>query len=172
MFGLDQNVLARAVELKRAGQASDRPVEAAVQAQRRARRGIELDVLHALLQDPGSLSETEGFITPEDFRDPLCATVARWVWAGGSGFPEEPAAAALVRELSLPVEGEFRWRETARGGARRMVIRRLEEQKREEQERSLRASDSSAQAEAVRVIVELSRQIEEQKRSMTDRTVG
>src|SRR5439155_8035536 len=76
VFGLDPQVLARAVELRRAGAVSGRPVAAAVEAGRRARYGLEVDVLRALLQDRASLAEAEGRIGPEDLADPACAAVA------------------------------------------------------------------------------------------------
>jgi hypothetical protein len=165
VFGLEPEVLARAVALQKGGQVSERPIQAAVQAQRRFQRGVEVDVLHALLQDRGSFAETEGHVDPKDFRDPLCAEVAQWLWAGGIGFPEGADAAALVRELSLTPEADYHWREQARGGVRKLVIRRLKEQRRQAQEGLRRAATASEQTQLLENVRDLSRDIEELERS-------
>ena len=171
VFGLDPQVLARAVELRRAGAVSGRPVAAAVEAGRRARYGLEVDVLRALLQDRASLAEAEGRIGPEDFADPACAAVARWLWEGGEGFPEDPEAAALARELTLPAAGDFRWREQARGGVHQLVIRRLKRQRRDAQERLRRSTAAAEQVSLLRTVQDLSREIEDLERSLRDLAV-
>ncbi len=168
VFGLEAGVLARAVEFRRQGQVSDRPVEAAVAAQRRARQGVEVDVLRALLQDRGSFAETDGQVGPGDFRDPVCARVAHWLWEDGQGFPDDPDAASLVRELSLPPEGEYRWREQARGGVRQLVIRRLKDQRKQAQERLRRAASATEQNTLLEMVRDLSRDIEDHERSLRD----
>ncbi len=168
VFGLEAEVIARAVALQRGGQVSERPVQAAVHAQRRFQRGVEVDVLHALLQDRGSFAETEGLVSPEDFRDPLCAEVARWLWGGGIGFPEGADAAALVRELSLASETDYHWREQARGGVRQLLIRRLKEQRRQAQEALRRAATATEQTQLLEKVRDLSRDVEELERSSRD----
>ncbi len=172
VFGLEPEVIARAVALKRSGQVSERPVQAAVQAQRRFQRGVEVDVLHALLQDRGSFAETEGLVGPEDFRDPLCAEVARWLWGGGIGFPEGADAAALVRELSLASEPDYHWREQARGGVRQLVMRRLKERRKHAQENLRRAATAEEQTQLLENVRDLSRNIEELERSSQNHKVA
>ena len=172
VFGLEPEVIARAVALQRGGQVSQRPVEAALHAQRRLQRGVEVDVLHALLQDRGSFAETEGHVGPEDFRDPLCAEVAHWLWSGGIGFPEGADAAALVRELSLASEVDYHWREQARGGVRQIVIRRLKHERKQAQERLRRAATPTEQTQLLENVRDLSRNIEELERSSRDQKVA
>ena len=171
VFGLEPDVLMRAVDLRRTGQVSERPVAAAVASRRQARRGIEVDVLRALLQDRESLAEALGTIEPGDFEDPLCASVAAWLWESGAGFPEDPEAAALVRELSLPPEGDYHWREQARGGVRQLVIRRLKGRRREAQERLRQAVSATEQTSLLQSVQELSQQIEDLERSLRDLAV-
>ena len=171
VFAFEPEVLARAVELRRGGEVSARPVAAAVEARRQVRRGLELDVLRALLQDRGSFAETEGWIGPADFKDPACAAVAAWLWEGGSGFPEDAEAAALARELTLPPEGDYHWREQARGGVRQLVIRRLKELRREAQERLRRAASPAEQVALLQSVQDFSRQIEDLERSLRDLAV-
>ncbi len=172
VFGLEPEVISRAVALQRGGQVSERPIQAAVHAQRRLQRGVEVDVLHALLQDRGSFEETEGHVGPLDFRDPLCAEVARWLWSGGIGFPEGADAAALVRELSLASEADYHWREQARGGVRQLVIRRLKDERKQTQERLRRAATATEQTQLLENVRDLSRNIEALERSSQDQKVA
>jgi uncharacterized protein YbjT (DUF2867 family) len=115
-------------------------------------RGVEVDVLRALVQNPESLPEASELIGPQDFRDPTCARVARWLWGGSVGAPDDPEAAAFVRELALAPDGDLRWSDIARGGATRLALRRLHEE-RKQAERELSTVGDSPRASALLVQV-------------------
>jgi DNA primase len=129
VFRQPERVIARAMALRRSGQPSEKPIEAAVRHQRAGEGYGERRLLESLLHQPGSLDEVRALVSPRDFGDPVCATLAEWLWAGRAGFPEEDEAAALARELATSEPED--WEALARSEARHLLKRRLMRQKRE-----------------------------------------
>jgi hypothetical protein len=81
-------VIARAMDLRRHGQPSERPVEAAVRHQRTGEAYGERRLLEALLHRPESLAEVRELVAPGDFADAVHAALAGWIWqGGGAGRP-------------------------------------------------------------------------------------
>jgi DNA primase len=129
VFGFPEAVLARAVALRRRGEVSPAPVAAAVREQGRHDRHAEAQLLRALLHAPHAVAEASAAVAAEEFRDPACAALARWLWEGGTGLPGDETAGALARQLLS--EGEaLDWTEEARGATRILVARRLRDRKR------------------------------------------
>ena len=123
VFRQPERVIARAMALRRSGQPSERPLEAAVRHQRADEAHAERRLLEAILHRPDSLEEARALVSPEDFGDPVCATLAAWLWSARAGFPEEDEAAALARELAATEPED--WEAEALGAARRVLQRRL-----------------------------------------------
>ena len=123
VFRQPERVIARAMALKRTGQPSEKPIEAAVRHQRAGEGYGERRLLEALVHRPESLEEVRTLVSPEDFGDPVCRTLAAWLWSGRAGFPEEDEASALARELATSEPEE--WEAEARGAARRVLQHRL-----------------------------------------------
>jgi DNA primase len=132
VFRQPERVIARAMALKRAGQPSERPLEAAVRHQRADEAHGERRLLEALLHRPESLDEVRAMVSPEDFGDPACAALAAWLWSGHGGFPGDDEAAALARELAGTEPQD--WEAEARGAARRVLLRRLARRCREKEQ--------------------------------------
>jgi len=132
VFRQPERVIARAMALRRSGQPSERPVELAVRQQRAGEAHGERRLLEAILHRPESLDEVRALVSPEDFGDPVCATLAGWLWGGRPGFPVEDEAAVLARELATSEPED--WESLARGAARRLLQHRLARQHREKQE--------------------------------------
>ena len=162
VFGVGGQVLARAVGLKRSGQRSEAPVQAALRAQSRGGGYVERQLLQALLHAPEHLEGLREHLSPEDFQDPPCRAVARVVW--GVDDPDE-AVAALERELLAEPAEELDWGAIARGGARRLIRRRLEGRRRDVQQRLLRVQRDRPQDEAA------SRELLEEFQRLTE-TIG
>jgi DNA primase len=137
VFGFAEPVLNRAVELKRSGQLVERPLAAAVREERRSESHVERELLQALLRAPETLEEARRQLSPEDFRDPSCASIASWLWSGEGEAPADPAAGAVLRELLAGAAEDWDWARVAEGGTRRLIRRRLERQYRVAQQRIL-----------------------------------
>jgi DNA primase len=154
VFGLSEDVLGRAVALKRRGQDSQRPVQAAVTDLRRGERFMEEKLLHLLLHRPEELERVQALLAPEDFRDPACAALARWIWSGGggTGFPDDEPAASLARELAARPLEAVDWTAEIDVEARLMVRRRLQEQMKDRKQQQARAT---AEPEAQRLMTEI-----------------
>ena len=167
VFGMTVEVLDRAVRLKASGQVSERPVASAMRVAREAERGIEGSLLRALLNDPEALVLTSGRIEVEDFQDPACRELARWIWAGGLGTPEDDGAAVLMRDLASS-PAEYHWREEARGAVAKMMIRRLKRRRKDVQEELRRAASEPEQRTLLEQTRDLSREIEDVERSLRD----
>ena len=163
VFGLSEVVLGRAVGLQRRGESAAPPVQAAMREQRRGEGELERGILKALLQAPEALAEIRGQVTPEDFRDPAAAALARWLWSGQVGFPEDgpegDAAGSLARELTALVPAGFDWQAEALGSARRMVERRLKEQLREHRNRLGRTAEADESARLMQEIDTIARSL-------------
>ena len=150
-------MLARAISLQRTGADTRTPIQAAVRNASQGERGLERRVLQALLLAPAELGEARQRLSPEDFRDAPCASLALALW---SGQPRGDDAAALERELTAAPE-ELDWAAEAGGGVRRMVERRL---KRQLQERRQQLHHAPPPEEATRLMQE----IDELARSLRD----
>ena len=159
VLGVPEGVLERGLALRRSGQSADRPLAAAARDRRDLEHGLERLLLRALIQAPSAREEVMGVVELADFRDPVCAAVARWLWSGAEGLPEENDAAQLTRELEL-MEGTRDWQAEARGASRLLRLRRLRQQK-QERELELRRSGTDPETER-----RLSREIYEIAQSM------
>lgn len=145
VFGLAEAAIARAVQLQRAGQKSDAPIEAVLKERRRIEEDLERRTLRALLHDPAALPAARERLEPEDFRDPACAELARMLWNGEPALPTEGPAAALAREL-LGIEGEdAHWNAEALGGIRKLVERRLKQDLKDRTQRLRTATGGEAE---------------------------
>ena len=141
VFGLDEQVLERAVELKRRGQKSDQPIQAAARAQRGLAQSLERQALQAFLMAPDALEAAKSEIAPADFEDPACALLAAHLWQGGGVASESEPVAALARELAASADDQGEWNAVARMATIDLVVRRLAHEHRELQERLRRAGD-------------------------------
>jgi hypothetical protein len=99
-------------------------------------------------------------VGPEDFRDARCAAVARWLWSGAEGMPEEEGAATLARELALADPGTRDWPAEARGAARLLKVKRLRQDKQDRDQELRRAgTDPETELRLKREIYEISQTI-------------
>ena len=154
-----ERVIARAMDLRRSGQPSERPVEAAVRQQRTGEAYGERRLLGALLHRPESLAEVRTLVAPGDFADPAHAALAEWIWSGQPGWPPQDEAAALAREL-VASEPED-WEAEARGTARRLRQRRLAAACREKEQEWARAPGGPEAARLMQEIQQLRQEIRE-----------
>jgi DNA primase len=165
VFGLSEAVLGRAVGLQRRGENAAPPVAAAVREQKRGEGDLERAILKALLQAPEALAEIRELVTPEDFRDPAAASLARWLWSGQIAFPDDGpeggAAGTLARDLTALAPAGFDWPAEVRGAARRMVERRLKEQLREHRNRLGRTAEADESARLMQEIDTIARSLRE-----------
>jgi DNA primase len=168
VFGLSEAVLGRAVGLSRRGENAAPPVAAAVREQKRGEGDLERALLRALLHAPEALAEIREQVAPEDFRDPVAASLARWLWSGPAqegGLPDDGpeggAAGTLARDLTALAPAGFDWPAEVRGGARRMVERRLKEQLREHRNRLGRTAEADESARLMQEIDTIARSLRE-----------
>ena len=134
---MPERVLSRAVGLRRAGQRSEAPVQAAVRVQTRTDAYVERQLLQALLVAPQHREGVWEHLRPADFQDPVSRELAEAVWDG-----EEPTSAeaqVLGRELVASAPDGIDWAAIAAGGAMRMRVRRIQRQRRDVQQQLLRA---------------------------------
>jgi hypothetical protein len=103
----------------------------------------ERQLLRALLHAPDAVAPARDQVHLEDFRDPVCAAIAHWMWEGGGDWPADDAAAELARELAAD-DRSIDWTEEARGAVRVLVVRRLNA---ERKERELRLGRTHSQEE-------------------------
>ena len=160
VLGVGEAVLQRGLALRRSGQSADRPLAAAARDRRELDQGLERLLLQALIQAPEARAEVVETVGPDDFRDARCAAVARWLWSGADGLPDDEDAGTLARELSLAEAGARDWPAEARGAARLLRLRRLRKEK-QEREQELRRSGTDPETER-----RLSREIYEIARTM------
>jgi DNA primase len=144
VFALSENVIARAVRLARSGQTSERPVSAAVGAQRRVDHELERKVLQALLHAPGALAWARAEADPEEFPDGPVRELARVLWTGQDPLAGADEGAQLARELlATEVEG-FDWDAEARGALRKWKVKGLERDRRDRRTRLATARGDDA----------------------------
>ena len=160
LLGVTEAVLERGLALRRSGQSADRSLAAVARDRRERVAGLERLLLQALILAPAAREDVKEMVEPADFRDATCATVARWLWSGAEGLPEEDAAASLARELALAETTERDWQAEARGAARLLKLRRLRQDKLD-REQELRRSGTDPETER-----RLSREIYEIARTM------
>jgi DNA primase len=161
VFGLPESVLARAVGLGKRGESATPPLQAAVREQRRGAGDLERALLRALLHAPEALAPVRESVGPEDFQDQGCAALARWLWAGRPGLPEDGAEGDLARDLAAAAPARFEWAPEAVGAARRMVERRLKEQLREHRNRLGRTAEADESARLIQEIDTIARSLRE-----------
>jgi len=165
VFGLSEAVLGRAVGLSRRGERAATPVAAAVREERRGEGELERGILRALLHAPEALAAIREQVTPEDFRDPQAAALARWLWSGQIGLPDDGPeggmAGSLARDLMALAPAGFDWQAEALGSARRMVERRLKEQLREHRNRLGRTAEATESARLMQEIDTIARSLRE-----------
>jgi DNA primase len=149
VLAFPEAVLARAVALRRRGEASPGPVREVVRERRLGERHAEAQLLRALLHAPSVIAEARDALSPEDFGDPACAALARTMWDGRDGLLDEESG-GLARELAAAGE-PLDWEQEARGAIRILVARRLQERRRNI-ERELR---HAAGADAERLLHEI-----------------
>jgi DNA primase len=159
VFRQPERVIARAMDLRRHGQPSEKPVEVAVRHQRTGEAYGERRLLEALLHRPEGLAEVRELVGPDDFSDPVHAALAAWVWQGGGGWPAEDEAAALARELTASDAED--WEAEARGAARRLRQRRLAVACREKEQEWARAPGGPEAARLMQEIQQLRQDIRE-----------
>jgi DNA primase len=166
VFRQPERVIARAMALRRSGQPSERPVEAALRQQRAGEAHGERRLLEAILHRPESLDEVRALVSPRDFGDPACVTLAEWLWSGRPGFPVEDEAAALARELATSEPED--WEALARGAARRLLQHRLVRQHREKQEELRHEPHGSEAARLLQEIQQIALSIRELEQSIRE----
>jgi DNA primase len=166
VFRHPERVIARAMALRRSGQPSEKPIEAAVRRLREGESFGERRLLEALIHRPESLSAARELVTPGDFGDPVCAALAAWVWSERAGFPEDDEAAALARELAASEPED--WEALARGEARRLLQHRLTRRHREKQEELRHDPQGPQAARLLQEIQEIALSIREIERSIRE----
>src|SRR5262249_15409651 len=124
VFGVPEQVLARAVGLRRVGQHSDAPVQAAVRGPSRTHGYVQRQLLQALLVAPQHRETVCEHLTPADFQDPVCRELAAEVLDGVESVG--PEAQALGRELAASAAEGLDWAAIVGGAVRRMRVRRIE----------------------------------------------
>jgi DNA primase len=158
LLGVTEALLERGLALRRAGQSADRPLAAAARDRRDLAQGLERLLLQALIQAPAAREEVKQWVEPADFRDPVCAAVARWLWSGDEDLPGEDGASTLARELALAEPGERDWPAEARGAARLLKVRRLRQEKLDREQELRRAgTDPETERRLSREIYEIAR---------------
>lgn len=136
VFGVSEGVIARAARLASGGDRSGRPVAAVVHAQKRVGSTLERRLLRGLFSAPDLLDAARAELQPEEFEDGDARALAEWWWTRGIEVPgaDGPAgAAALARELATEAaEAAVGQDERAevQGAIRRLVMRRLERDRR------------------------------------------
>ena len=155
VLGLSEGVLTRATSLQRGGADTRQPIGAAVRSIGHSERSLERRLLQALLLAPEALDDARQKLSPEDFRDPECATLALALW---SGQPRDESATVLERELTSETQ-EMDWGAEARGGVRRMVERRLLRQLQECRQQLHHAPPPEEAARLMQEIDELARSL-------------
>ncbi len=131
VFGVPEEVLVRAASLKRSGQRSEAPVQAAIRVQSTSDTYVERQLLQALRMAPEHLEAVRPHLTPDEFQDPVCRELAEAAWQGEE--PGSVASQSLDRELLSVAEEGLDWPAVVTGALRRMIVRRLERRRREVQ---------------------------------------
>jgi DNA primase len=120
----------------------------------------ELQLLTALLREPETVAPAREQVDVSDFRDPLCAKLARWIWEGGEGWPSDADTAALAREL-VAHDDESNWVEQARGAVRVLVQRRLKAELKERQQQLRHPHSGEEESKLLKEITELGQSLKD-----------
>jgi DNA primase len=136
VFGVSEEVIARAARLASGGDRSGHPVTAAVQGQRRRESDLERRLLRGLWEAPDLLDAVRAEWRVEDFEDGSARALAAWWWQHGVGMPSGDGAgdaASLARELASGAEEGQDHRAEVLGALRRLTVRRLQRELRSRQ---------------------------------------
>jgi len=136
VFGLGEEVIARAARLASGGDRSGHPVATAVRSQRRRESDVERRLLRGLWKEPDMLGAVRGELRVEDFEDGSARALAALWWEHGVVMPSEEGAdgaAALARELASAGEDDQDHRAEVLGAIRRLAVRRLQRELRSRQ---------------------------------------
>ena len=150
VLGIPIVTLERAAGLKRKGREGEGAVMAVARRQKGLESELERVLLRALLLHPAGMDEARASLTPEDFRDPTCAALARRLWDHGEEAGE--TADGLERELLATASDALDWEAECRGAVRRMSVRRLREQQRHVEQQLRRAHDADEAARLMKTI--------------------
>ena len=161
VFGLPESVLGRAVGMQKGGQSTEAPLKAAVREQRRGESELERALLRALLHAPEQLEAARAQLSPEDFQDADCASLARWLWSGRADLPESGVEGALARELAASGAGDKNWSAEAVGAARLILERKLLQRLKERKILLSRAPDGPDTSRLMEEVNELARTLKE-----------
>jgi DNA primase len=161
VFGVPESVLNRGVALRRQGTRIESPVRDVVRQRVLGEAGLERELLRALLRVPQALELVRPRLTPADFRDPACRSLAEWLWAGHTDLPTDAATEPLARELALGDPGTMDWSAEAEGAAQRMVLLRLKDRQRDRMSRLKTATAQEEQTALMKEIDEIARQLHE-----------
>ena len=136
VFGLSEAVIARAARLAASGDRSARPVTAAVHAQRRVGNELERRLLRGLWNAPELIETARAELAVEDLEDAGARALAKVWWEQGVVMPGDDGndgTAALARELATEAAAGEEQDERAEllGAIRRLVMRRLQKDRRE-----------------------------------------
>lgn len=163
-LGLGRSVLLRSAERKAA--AGAKPAAAGPGAVRQPQPAgsrtnldaAEAHLLKSLIQAPEALEPAREQLAPADFRDPVCAALARHLWESPGTLPEAGPEASLARELAS--EGRsLDWVEEARGAVRVLVQRRLRDALKERQQRLREAGSAEESARLMDDIGQIARSL-------------
>jgi len=136
VFGLGEEVIARAARLASGGDRSGLPVATAVQSQRRRESDVERRLLRGLWKEPDLLGAARGELRVEDFEDGSARALAALWWEHGVVMPSEEGvdgAAALARELASAGDDDQDHRAEVLGAIRRLAVRQLQRELRSRQ---------------------------------------
>jgi len=158
VFGFPVAVLSRAVALQRKGEAPAPPIAAAVRAVRHGEEHLERQLVQALRASPEALDHARSQLGPEDFRDPVCAELARALWDGVEPAPDSEAA-ILARELDATVDPALDSRKLVESAVRLMVLRRLRQQMKHLKQLQEHAPDSNEEARLQQAVQEIAQSL-------------
>jgi len=136
VFGLGEEVIARAARLASGGDRSGQPVATAVRSQRRRESDVERRLLRGLWKEPDLLDAARDELRVEDFEDGSARALAALWWEHGVVMPSEEGAdgtAALARELASAGDDDQDHRAEVIGAIRRLAVRRLQRELRSRQ---------------------------------------
>jgi len=139
VFGVAEEVIARAARLASGGDRTGQPMAAAVHAQRRVESAVECELLTGLWHAPELLDSARAELGPEDFSDEGTRALAQVWWQHGvimpAGDVHGEAAAGLARELATSGQDGFNYPAVVVGAIRNLVVRRLKHDLRRRREK-------------------------------------
>jgi DNA primase len=156
VFGLAENVIARAVQQARtapAGGPGATPAAPPARARARVEDELERKVLQALLHVPGTLEAAREEIGPGEFTEGPARALAEALWSGVDPTLAEGPEADLARGLLADEAEGFDWGAEATGAVRRLRSRTLERARRDHRARLAGAKGD----EAERLMMEIDR---------------